>query len=265
MNPSMTHPMTPGESLVWAARFSQAQTDIYESIMMKRERSGAEGPSDAEQVDAMKRATAGAIDAAYGAVFTLRAIEVPEGVNGQYLRQIIGAPEPVTIPEPLAFLGTPWDRRLPPPGMMFPDGRTDVVVVAQAVFGEPPEELPLAEAWSRHQLAVDPPGYEIYCYDGDADTWAPRLRLPETDDGHRGAMSLGMRGLAEARALCWRCFDQPHHVSFWVRVGAEAGLELDAVLAWSRDALVSAWGYVLAVAKWRVQEPPSPPFWPKDE
>lgn len=259
--------MTFGEQAVWAAQFSQAQSEYFNGEMQRRHNEAKEGewplPIE-EQQKIFMGAMQAALEQAEHAVVLLRAAK-PGGSGGDMLRQVLGRPERRMLPAPLEFLPEPFDRSLPPPGMMFPDGHTDVVVDIDT--NSMPVEL--AAAWKNHVEQVNPPCFVIVAVDGipfgdDATDheYEPRLRKP---DG--GEMVLGpqVATAAEARAFCWRCHDKPHHVSFWARFGEQTGTSMAAILEWTEAQLSEAWAYLQTRAEWDSKRPALPAFWEIEE
>lgn len=281
--------LTPGEQAVWAARFNQAQVDIMGEMQVRHEqrnRPDHEGrkaaPTQEQAMEWLGEATRIAIDQAHNAVAILRRIRPPEGEAGEMLAGILG-PTPAPLPAPLEGLVGPWDMQtLPPPGMMFPDGRSDVVCPVLNPMAPPDLAQPwptLAAAWEMHLRAADPPGYKT----GRVDFGGHSLRInyvrllsvdqilkqcevaydpfggePPTPEDERKASE-------EVRAYAWRCFQQPHHVSFWARFGDRVGARLDTVLGWSEEQLQAAWRYLQERAAWQAKAPTTPDFWPSEE
>lgn len=270
--------MTPGELAVWAARFNQTQTDIvgdFQTREASRMADARAAGTPAEPLDpqvalqALMHATGVAIEQAHNSIVLLRAVPVPEGAAGEMLRDVLGRPAPVMMPAPLDFLPEPYNLAEPPPGMMFPDGRTDVV---HAVETEGPVELVLVElaaAWERHLEACDPPAYRAVAVDGtpfdDGPTdheWQPVLRRP---DGGEMALHAPFPTQAQARSFLWCCHEKPAQVSFWARFGERLGIDLVDVLGWTDQQLAEAWAYLQARAGWEASRPAPPEFWCSNE
>lgn len=275
--------LTPGEQAVWAARFNQAQTD-WMTEQYTRLRSDAPPPNPEQAIEMLGEATRFAVEQAHGAVVTLRRIRAPEGSEAAaMLADILGPPPPV-IPANLEGLAGPWDRAMPPPGWMFPDGRTDVVERVGGEAWEP--RFRLADAWEQHVRDHDPPGYKT-----------ARIDLTEYDNGfvhevrllgYGGGVGLIMyqvdeeeadsdegfpgpkpglpreEAAAKARKLAWILHDKPRQVSFWVRMGERMDLLLAHVLTWTEEQVDEAWGYLHARALWMSKEPAAPEFWPSE-
>lgn len=274
--------LTPGEQAVWAARFNQAQIEIMGEWQARHDRaSKGAAPTQEQAMEWLGEATRIAIDQAHNAVAILRRIRPPEGEAGEMLADILG-PTLAPLPAPLEGLVGPWDMQtLPPPGMMFLDGKTTEVEGIRA-DREAPEYATwsLDQAWARHTYGVDPPGYKtarvdlgeyslgihyevrLMCADQILKqceaAYDPFGGDPPTPEDERKASEA-------ARAYAWRCFQYPHHVSFWARFGDRVGARLDTVLGWSDQQLQDAWRFLQERAAWQAKEPTTPDFWPSEE
>ena len=266
--------LPPGEQAVWAARFNQTQIDVISDL---HARAAKDGPVTPERgMEMLAAATRIAVEQAYSAVVTIRRIRVDDGDAAEMLAGIVG-PGPATLPEPLEGLVGPWDTQaMPPPGMMFQEGGALFVrriETAEFVW-------PLQVAWEMHLRDTDPPGFKTarvdlgeYClgihYEVRLLSVGQILKQceaafdpfggdPPTPEDERKASE-------EARAYAWRCFQQPHHVSFWARFGDRVDARLDTVLGWSMEQLRDAWRYLQEHAAWQAKEPATPDFWPAGE
>ncbi len=261
--------MTPGEQAVWAARFTQAQADHFQAEMQRRhaeQTSETPAMSPAEQATLVMEATRIAVEQAHNAVVLLRSFKASDGAD--MLREILGRPPMLPMPAPLEWLPEPFDRTEPPPMMMFPDGRGDVVKHIDA-DGLDVELTSLAAAWKDHVDHLDPPGFVVAPVDGipfgdDATDpeYEPRLRRP---DGGEMVLRPQVVTAAEARAFCWRCHEKPHHVSFWARFGDQTGTSMMAILDWTDTQLAEAWAFLQARAEWDSKRPAAPSFWELEE
>lgn len=267
--------MTPGEQAVWAARFTQAQADHFQAEMQRRlteQTSETPAMTPHEQAALVMEATNIAVEQAHNAVVLLRSFKASDGAD--MLREILGRPPVLPMPAPLEWLPEPFDRLLPPPGMMFPDEgeRALYEQSPQAVvvgIGANSIAVDLEEAWKKHAEQHDPPGFVVVAVDGipfgdDATDheYEPRLHRP---DG--GEMVLGpqVSTAADARAFCWKCHEKPHHVSFWARFGEQTGTSMAAILEWTDTQLSEAWAYLQARAEWESKRPALPSFWEIEE
>lgn len=268
--------LTPGEMAVWAARFNQTQIDVISDL---HARAAKDGPVTPERgMEMLATATRIAVEQAHSAVVTIRRIRVDAGDAADMLAGIVG-PGPAVLPEPLEELVGPWDfLREPPPGMMFREGQTETVVRVNAEGWE--HAVRLQDAWEKHRRETDPPGFETARVDlGEYNlgiNYEVRLLCtgqglkrcdasfdpfggdPPTPEDERKASEA-------ARAYAWRCFQQPHHVSFWARFGDRVNARLDTVLGWSMEQLQEAWRFLQEHAAWQAKEPATPDFWPAGE
>jgi hypothetical protein len=162
--------------------------------------------------------------------------------------------------------------------MMFREGQTETVVRVNAEGWE--HAVRLRDAWEKHWREADPPGYKtgrvdlgeyslgihyevrLLCADQILKqceaAYDPFGGDPPTPEDERKASEA-------ARAYAWRCFQYPHHVSFWVRFGDRTGARLDTVLGWSEQQLQDAWRFLQERAAWQAKEPATPDFWPSEE
>lgn len=268
--------LTPGEQAVWAARFNQTQIDVISDL---HARAAKDGPVTPERgMEMLATATRIAVEQAHSAVVTIRRIRVDDGDAAEMLAGIVG-PGPAMLPEPLEGLVGPWDTQaMPPPGMMFREGRPGMVDRVNAEGWEC--SMRLQDAWEKHWREVDPPGFETARVDlGEYSlgvTYEVRLlctnqQLKRCDvgldpfGGEPPTPEDECKASEEARVYAWRCFQQPHHVSFWARFGDRVDARLDTVLGWSMEQLGDAWRYLQEHAAWQAKEPATPDFWPAGE
>ena len=268
--------LTPGEQAVWAARFNQTQLDVMSDLHARAAKAGNITPEQAMEM--LSHATRTAIEQAHSAVVTLRRIRIGEGEAADMLAAVLG-PTLAPLPAPLEGLVGPWDfLREPPPGMMFREGHPDTVVRINAEGWE--HAVRLRDAWEKHWREVDPPGFKtarvdlgeyslgthyevrLLCADQILKqceaAYDPFGGDPPTPEDERKASEA-------ARAYAWRCFQYPHHVSFWARFGDRVGARLDTVLGWSDQQLQDAWRFLQERAAWQAKEPTTPDFWPSEE
>jgi hypothetical protein len=258
--------MTTGEQAVWAAQFTQAQSEYFNGEMSRRCSEAKEGewplPIE-EQQKVFVGAMQAAIEQAHHAVVLLRSVKPATG--GDMLRQVLGRAERRMLPAPLDFLPEPFDRSMPPPNMMFWEGK----LVCAVDDSGPRQMFGLEEAWKDHVDHLDPPGFVVAPVDGipfgDDTTdreYEARLHKP---DGGEILCGPQVATAAEARAFCWSCHEKPHHVSFWARFGEQTGTRMAAILEWTDAQLSEAWAYLQVRAEWDSKRPEPPAFWDLEE
>jgi hypothetical protein len=215
-----------------------------------------------------------AVQQANSAVLAMSVLPPPPGQEGAMLREMLGIQEPLRLALP-EDMPEPMGYSLPPPGMMFPEGRTDVVhgipggevahlqpelneAASTVRYGEAVFTLwPLAQAWRRHMEATDPPGYSVVGT-GSA------MGGGEFRDGWSvsvvGQLVARRMEQHEARALAWRCLERPHLVNLYIRLGKYLDRSLPEILGWTDEQYEAALAYIQASSQWEAQRPEPPDF-----